>query len=101
MRQLLSGPEPKSDILVASPEGRPLAGPADGQDHARSGRYLQVEVAQVGIGGPSSRRADSLLAPRSQFGRQWLVVIHRAGAADRMVQEELAVMPAANCRSTA
>ena len=89
MRQFLPGRHMDAAVVVAREFGGPLAGPADGQNHALRAP-LQIEVTKVGVGRPAARGTDPLDRGRSQRCLQRSVIGTVGRRTDAVMQQELA-----------
>ena len=90
MRLFLAGRDLQARRLVAGELRRPLARPADDDDHP-SARPLEVEIRQIAIGGASARRGDALGRPGLRVVSNGSKSFARQGLPGKMVQHKLAL----------
>ena len=91
--QFLAGRQVQALRGVADEFGRPLPGPADGDDDPFAGPF-EVEVRPVGVGGPAAGPAQMLADARAERRLKRAVVVAGRGRAHVVVEQELAAVAA-------
>ena len=93
MGQLLPGADTEPRCALALEFGRPLAGPADGENHPPRSP-LEIEIRQVGVRRPPAGSTDPLLGAGGERSLQRPVIRTVGRRTDRVAEQELGIRPA-------